>query len=83
MMVRAMNDHPRVPPKEARVLWLLFHHPELTDDQIAEAAGCSRTSLYRMPYFKKLRQVRRVLGAELLPANGLDEGYEPTERDSD
>jgi hypothetical protein len=35
-------------------------HPELTDEQVANQIGCSRTTLYK-PKFKKYREVKRAL----------------------
>ena len=53
-----------VPAKEAKILWLLTFHPELSDQAIADAAGCSRTSLYRMPRFRRMRELTRAGRAE-------------------
>ena len=44
---------------EAKALAVLVQHPEWNDKQIAEAAGCSRTSLYRWGKFKAAREVLR------------------------
>ncbi|HJT79467.1 MAG TPA: hypothetical protein VJ739_19885 [Gemmataceae bacterium] len=74
------NDRIRVRLKEAVVLWLLLYHGHLTDQQIADIAGCSRTSLYRMPFFKTLRKLLRESGSSLLPRNGTAYGYEPVGR---
>jgi hypothetical protein len=79
-----MKNRPiRVSQKEATVLWLLLYHADLSDQQIADLAGCSRTSLYRMPFFKTMRKLLRETGAALLPRNGLDYGYEPVRRDNE
>jgi len=53
--------------KEAKALAALVDHPDWTDTQIAEAAGCSRASLYRM---KKFVAAKRALegGRDQLPA---------------
>jgi hypothetical protein len=73
----------RVREKEAFVLWLLLYHGDLTDQEIADWAGCSRTSLYRMPFFKVMRRVLREAGLSLLPQNASAHGYDPVaERDS-
>lgn len=42
--------------KEAMALAALADHPEWSDEQIAELAGCSRSSLYRMPRYQMARQ---------------------------
>jgi len=71
------NNRIRVRVKEAMVLWLLLYHGDLTDQEIADLAGCSRTSLYRMPFFKNIRKVLRESGASLLPKTGRAYGFEP------
>lgn len=72
----------RVREKEAIVLWLLLYHGDLTDQEIADCAGCSRTSLYRMPFYKHMRVLVREAGIALLPRNGSAHGYDPVaERD--
>jgi hypothetical protein len=43
--------------KEAVALAVLQSHPEWTDTQIATAAGCSRTSLYRWPLYQQAREI--------------------------
>lgn len=73
----------RINRKEAMALWLLLRHGDLSDQQIADLAGCSRTSLYRMPFFKNLRQLLRQSGLSLMPKNGSEGGFDPVERDSD
>lgn len=74
----------RVSSKEATVLWLLLYHGNLSDQEIADLAGCSRTSHYRMPFFKTMRKLLRECGASLLPRNGAAYGFEPVaERDSE
>ena len=45
--------------KEALAIAALKDHPEWSDAEIAKAAGCNRTSLYRMPDFLKARQILR------------------------
>lgn len=77
------EKHIRVSAKEATVLWLLIYHGNLSDQQIADLAGCSRTSLYRMPFFKALRKLLRESGLALLPRNGSAHGFEPVERDAE
>lgn len=42
--------------KEAMALAALADHPDWSDEQIAEMAGCSRSSLYRMPRYQIARQ---------------------------
>ena len=42
--------------KEAMALAVLADHPDWSDEQIAELAGCSRSSLYRFPRFAMARQ---------------------------
>ena len=41
--------------KEAMALAALADHPDWSDEQIAEFAGCSRSSLYRMPRYRNAR----------------------------
>jgi len=41
--------------KESLAIAALVDHPDWTDEQIATAAGCNRTSLYRWPKFKEAR----------------------------
>lgn len=43
--------------KEARAIAALMDHPEWTDKRIAEAAGCSRQSLYEMPHFVMAKEI--------------------------
>ena len=73
------NNQIRVREKEAVVLWLLLYHGDLTDQQIADRAGCSRTSLYRMSFFKTMRKVLREVGLALRPRNTSEYGYEPVD----
>lgn len=42
--------------KESMALAALADHPDWPDDQIAELAGCSRSSLYRMPRYIMARR---------------------------
>jgi hypothetical protein len=76
---------PRIPDKEARAVWLLFQHPELTNQEIADAVGCCVRSLCRMPLFRKLRGSIRKIGyqnaSETLPRNGRQFGFEPVSSD--
>jgi hypothetical protein len=46
--------------KVARALATLAQHPDWSDEQIAEVAGCSRTSLYRMKLFVKAREAMKA-----------------------
>lgn len=57
--------------KEARSIAILLHHPDWSDQQIADAAGCSRTSLYR---WKKFVAARALLeqGKNRLPKGRKD-----------
>jgi len=48
----ADNDQAAGLSKEAKALAALVDHPDWTDTKIAEAAGCARTELYRMPKYK-------------------------------
>lgn len=50
-----VSKHQRL-SKEAMALAALADHPDWSDEQIAELAGCSRSSLYRMPRFVMARQ---------------------------
>jgi hypothetical protein len=43
--------------KEAMALAALADHPDWSDEQIAHLAGCSRSSLYRMPRYMMARQM--------------------------
>jgi hypothetical protein len=43
--------------KEAMALAALADHPEWSDDQIAEFAGCNRSSLFRMPRYRYAREI--------------------------
>lgn len=54
----ADNRSPERAPKMPKVsvaLAILTQHPEWSDQQIAKAAGCSRTTLYRSPQFRGAR----------------------------
>lgn len=42
--------------KEAMALAALADHPDWSDEQIAELAGCARSTLYRMPRYQLARQ---------------------------
>ena len=56
--------------KEAMALVALADHPDWSDERIAEMAGCSRSSLYRMPRYMMARQMLHGLAvwrAPLLP----------------
>jgi hypothetical protein len=52
---RPRQRKPRI-SKEAMALAALADHPDWSDEQIAELAGCSRSSLYRMPRYAMARQ---------------------------
>lgn len=43
--------------KEAMALAALADHPDWSDEQIAELAGCNRSSLYRMPRYVMARRM--------------------------
>jgi AraC-like DNA-binding protein len=43
--------------KKAMALAALQDHPDWTDAKIADAAGCSRTTLYRWPDYKMAREL--------------------------
>ena len=43
--------------KEAKAIAALIDHPDWTGAEIAGAAGCSRTSLYRMPDFVRAKEI--------------------------
>jgi hypothetical protein len=43
--------------KRALALAVLQQHPEWSDTRIAKAAGCSRTTLYRWPFYVKAREL--------------------------
>lgn len=51
--------------KEARAIAALKDHLDWPDTEIAKAAGCSRTSLYRMPDFRKAREILKRGKADL------------------
>jgi hypothetical protein len=50
------DDLPKV-GKEARAMAFLVEHPDWTNEQIANAVPCSRTSLYKMKKFCRARAV--------------------------
>ncbi len=67
-----------IPQKEAKVVWLLLNHPELTDTDIADLVGCSRTSLYRMAKFKEIRKLTKDAGDKgCLRAGSRKEQWKP------
>ena len=68
------NTAPQPAPldKEALALAALVHHPDWTVEQIAKAAGCSRTTLYRMKTFKLAMAVRKS-GRQDLPSGRKDD----------
>jgi hypothetical protein len=47
---------------QARVIGVFIDYPYLTDKEIAEKAGCHRSSLYRMEKFKKMKEMRQADG---------------------
>ncbi|HEV2293548.1 MAG TPA: helix-turn-helix domain-containing protein [Tepidisphaeraceae bacterium] len=57
--------------KEAKAIALLLQHPDWSDQQIAEAAGCSRTSLYRWSKFVAARALLKK-GRDRLPKGQKD-----------
>ncbi len=63
---------------EERALAILVKHPDWTDTQIADAAGVSRTSLYRMTRYTQARRVtaehgRRTRGQRQDAQTGIDD----------
>jgi len=59
------DDGPEV-SKANLALAILADHPEWSDKKIAEEAGCSRTSLYRWPKYRKAREILKA-GKEAIP----------------
>jgi hypothetical protein len=57
--------------KKAKALAALAEHPDWTDEQIAAAAGCQRTSLYRMKAFQQAREILRD-GRKKMPRGSKD-----------
>ncbi len=51
--------------KRALALATLIQHPDWTDTQIAEAVGCNRTSLYKMPDFVKARKILKQAKSDI------------------
>jgi hypothetical protein len=49
--------HAKTLSKEAMALAALADHPDWTDEQVAQAAGCQRGSLYRMPKYVAAKRV--------------------------
>ena len=52
------------PKKRTQALMFLHEHPEWTDQQIADAVGCDRASLYRMKGFKEAKASMREVREE-------------------
>ena len=52
------------PSLEARALAVLTDHPEWSDDEIANVAGCNRTSLYRLPKYTAARALLKNEGKD-------------------
>jgi hypothetical protein len=61
----------RKAPKEALVVFAFMQAwtqgVTQTDDELADYAGCARTSIYRMPVFMRIRAYVRALGKAALP----------------
>jgi hypothetical protein len=75
----------RKAPKEALVIlaWIqgYLEGLNLSDKELADFAGCARTSIYRMPVFQRIRANIRALGkADLLRGskNVNHDSYEKT-----
>jgi hypothetical protein len=69
----------------AQVVRILTENPDLTDVQVAVLAGCSRTSLYRMAAFRKIReeqQAERKIRREVFKAS-LPRGFKTVNPVSD
>jgi hypothetical protein len=55
---------------------LLQQHPEWTDARVAQAVGCNRTSLYRLPDYQRYRAALREEARRSRPRGVLDhEGH--------
>jgi hypothetical protein len=65
------NASPGALSKEAKALAALADHPRWTDEQIAQAAGCNRQSLYRMKKFVAAKRLLKA-GRDTLPAGTKD-----------
>lgn len=76
----AGNDRTRALGLEHRAIALLLEHRDWSDTQIAKEVGCSRTTLYDWPKFKKVRAVLRSGKADVprgrKDANGNIEAWE-------
>jgi hypothetical protein len=57
--------------KESLALATLAEHPDWSDAKIAQEIGCSRTTLYRWPRFRKARAILRE-GKRRLPSGTKD-----------
>ena len=57
--------------KEAKALAALADHPDWTDRQVAKAAGCQRSSLYRMARFMAAKRILKD-GKDLMPEGKKD-----------
>jgi hypothetical protein len=53
--------------KEALVVQIVRQYPELSDAEVANLAGCARTSLYRMQGFRTARAFLKAQGKANLP----------------
>ncbi len=66
------NENPaKALSKEAKALAALADHPNWTDGQIAQAAGCDRRSLYRMKKFVAAKGMLKD-GKDLMPKGRKD-----------
>jgi hypothetical protein len=59
---------------EAKAMVALYDHQEWTMTQIAKAAGCTRSHLYRLPKFMAARTLMKSSGLDRLPKGTLRDG---------
>ena len=57
--------------KQAKALAALVDHPDWSDEEIADAAGCHPKSLYRMQKFVDARALQKAMGT---PPPGKKDG---------
>lgn len=52
--------------KEALAVYCILKYPDRNREEIAEFAGCARTSLYRMPLVRKIWSAQKVTNLDSL-----------------
>jgi hypothetical protein len=53
--------------KEALAIWAVMEDVSISPEHLAEFAGCSRTSLYRMPKLRRIWSILKTQGTAALP----------------